>query len=165
MPVHAYKGMEIIMGSVPHGADIIDFLTSVCEEQGVKAGLISLIGSVSEASIAFYDQETKVYSDIPNTRAAMEIVSATGNVSLKEGKPFPHLHAVLSGASGLCVAGHVNRGTKIFAAEFNITRLDGPALARAPDKTTGLNLWKDVSASFRVDAENGACYKNRLLSQ
>ena len=143
MPVHEYKGMEIIMGSVPHGSDIIDFLTSVCEKHGVKAGLISLIGSVSEASIAFYDQDTKVYSDIQSAKAQMEIVSGMGNVSLKDGKVFPHLHAVLSGASGLCVAGHVNRGTKIFAAEFHITRLDGPELARGMDKTTGLNLWKD----------------------
>jgi hypothetical protein len=141
MPVHLYKGTEIIMGSVPHGADLIDFLTGVCVERGITVGVISVIGSVTVASIAFYDQKTHVYSDVAPAPGQMEIVSGSGNISLRDGKPFPHLHVVLSGPSGECVAGHVNRGTKIFAAEFSIARLEGPALTRGPDKVTGLNLW------------------------
>jgi len=142
MPVNNYSVSEIIMGSIPYGADLIEELTKTAVERGVTVGLVSLIGSVTEASLAFYHQDTKSYANVEPVKTPMEIVSATGNISLKNGAPFVHLHMILSAASGLTVAGHVNRGAKVFACEFTIWKLDGPALERGYDQTTGLQLWK-----------------------
>ncbi|MBI4666755.1 MAG: DUF296 domain-containing protein [Nitrospinae bacterium] len=143
MPVHEYKTGDVIMGSIPHGADLLDALTRICEERGVTVGLVSLIGSVSSAALAFYHQDIKTYENLAPVEIPMEIVSAMGNVSLKDGKPMVHLHMILSSSAGLCVAGHLIRGTKVFALEFSITKLSGPALERGMDNLTGLNLWKE----------------------
>jgi predicted DNA-binding protein with PD1-like motif len=71
----------------------------------------------------------------------VEILSGQGNVSLKDGKPFVHLHLVLGRSDGSCLGGHAAAGCKIFACEAAILALDGPALVREPDEATGLALW------------------------
>lgn len=143
MPVHDYKTSDVIAGNIPKGADLVESLAKICSERGVTAGLISLIGSVSEAAISYYHQDVKSYESIEPVKLPMEIVSASGNVSMKDGKPHVHLHAVLSASSGMCVAGHVDSGTKVFACEFSIIKLEGPELSRKRDDDTGLFLWRD----------------------
>jgi len=73
----------------------------------------------------------------------VEIASCTGNISLLEGEPFVHAHAVLADSSGRVLAGHLVRGT-IFAAELFVQELAEANLHRAWDKQTGLKLWSDM---------------------
>jgi uncharacterized protein len=63
-----------------------------------------------------------------------------GNISLKDGEPFVHAHAVLSDDEGKVRGGHLLGGT-IFAAEVHVTELLGETLARRLDNVTGLSLW------------------------
>jgi predicted DNA-binding protein with PD1-like motif len=70
----------------------------------------------------------------------VELVSCTGNVSLRDGRPFLHAHAALAFSDGKVVGGHLNSGL-IFAVEALIQELLGEPLARGYDSTTGLYLW------------------------
>jgi len=63
-----------------------------------------------------------------------------GNVSLKDGEPFVHAHAVLSDEKGNTRAGHLLEGI-VFAAEVHLSQLEGPKLERKYDEVTGLSLW------------------------
>lgn len=143
MKINECNTAGTLVGRVPHGADLLGYLTEVCEKSGVTLGAVSLIGAVSRAQIAYYDQEKKEYRQIGPFEEALEIVSASGNVSLKDGVPFVHLHAVFARESGECVGGHLTEGTTVFACEYTITKLDGPRLERGHDGTTGLFLWKE----------------------
>jgi predicted DNA-binding protein with PD1-like motif len=72
----------------------------------------------------------------------MEIVSLYGNVSLKDGRPFAHLHVVLPDEQGNGKGGHlVAGGAPVFACEVTIEEYSGPELVRNFDEQTGLFLW------------------------
>ena len=62
-------------------------------------------------------------------------------MSLKDGKPFLHLHAVLGDTKLRAWGGHLFHGSRIFAAEALLLRLQGQPLERRPDPVTGLALW------------------------
>lgn len=127
------------LGRLPEEGDIVAALTTFCEEQGIKAGWISAIGTVHRAVLGYFDQEDLVYRQIP-VEAEMEIVSCQGNVSLKEGAPFVHLHIVLAGPDGNTLAGHLFESV-VFVGEFWLQEMLGPDLVREPDPQTGLTLW------------------------
>ncbi len=125
-----------------YGTDLLEELNKVCNQENIKAGYIQVIGAVSSLKYGFYDQYAKEY--IYTTYAydeSMEIVSCSGNVSIKDGKPFCHIHIVAADKKGKCVGGHLVQGTSVFAAEVIIQEILGEDLIRDLDETTKLSLW------------------------
>src|SRR5437868_278914 len=118
----ALKTARVFLERIPHQADILDYLTAFCKKNDIRCGAIAVIGATSEATVGYYDQVKHVYAKTL-LREEMEIVSCTGNVSLKDGAPFLHLHAVLSDVELACYGGHVFPGSKVFAAEAHIQEL------------------------------------------
>lgn len=127
------------LGRLPTSEDMIESLTAFCREYGVGAGWITAIGTVRWAVLGYFDQEQQSYLRIP-VDEEMEIVSCQGNVSLKEGQSFVHLHAILSGREGETLSGHLFE-SEIFVGEFYLQELEGPALERRLDPQSGLSLW------------------------
>lgn len=117
--------------------EITDFILS----HQITLGHISLIGAVSSYHVGYYDSIAKKYISIEEERH-MEILNGTGNISLKDGKPFAHVHLTLADDTGKAVGGHLFEGVKIFACEAVITEFDGAPLIRELDEDTGLTLWK-----------------------
>ena len=70
-----------------------------------------------------------------------ELASCAGNISLKDGEPFVHVHVVLADEAGNTKAGHLLEGI-VFAAEVHLRQLEGPKLERKYDEVTGLSLWE-----------------------
>ena len=128
-----------LLARLDHGAEIIGQITDVARERKIKAAAISAIGALSQADLGFYDQAGREYR-VRRVEVPMEITSCTGNISLLEGEPFVHAHAVLADSSGTVLAGHLVRGT-IFAAELFLLELAEADLHRSWDKQTGLKLW------------------------
>jgi hypothetical protein len=142
MVINKYKEDGVIMGRVPHGADLLEWITEFLAKEQITLGTISLIGAVSQAAYSYYDQAEKTYHTIGPVEEELEILSAIGNISLKDGEPFAHIHIVFSDDKGKAYGGHLVPGTIIFAGEFHITMLSGPTLQRGFDETTGLYLWQ-----------------------
>jgi predicted DNA-binding protein with PD1-like motif len=69
-----------------------------------------------------------------------EIATCVGNISMKEGEPFVHAHAVLADRNGNAKGGHLLEG-KVFAAEVHLFELVGEKIVRRNDGVTGLSLW------------------------
>jgi uncharacterized protein len=122
-----------------HNSDLIEFITDFAKTNEITTATFTAIGALKSAKLAFYDQQKQTYSQMPLLEP-QEIASCIGNVSLKEGKPFTHAHAVLSDEKGNTRAGHILEG-KVFAAEIHLTELIGPKLTRKNDDQTGLSLW------------------------
>lgn len=142
----SFKPGKIYMGRLQKGTDIIRSIETFCEKNHIQAAWINIIGALDKATISYYDQHEHQYFH-RNLTGDYEIVSCSGNISLKDGKPFAHLHIVLSDTEFQAMGGHLwPESVSVFAAEYVIFELDKAPedsdLERCPDAATGLALWK-----------------------
>lgn len=136
-----YKIKRTIIGQLPHGTDLLEGLTQFVQKENIRCGRIHGIGATTHAIIAYYDQNTKKYNSM-EFKGGMEILNLTGNVSIRDGKPFVHVHILLSDPQGKVFGGHLMPGTKLWACEIFVDEFDGEELVRGHDENTGLFLWK-----------------------
>ena len=128
------------VGRLETGSDLVDEIERYCLEQGVVAAQVTVIGALRRAAYAYYEQHDHRYLEL-SSETHHEIVGFTGNVSLRDDKPFLHAHATFADADGATVGGHLLRGCEVFAAEVMIRELSGVTLVRTFDEETGLSLW------------------------
>lgn len=136
-----YSAGRRFVGCLSHSGDLVVMLEAFCIRHEITAAVFSLIGAVSKATLGTYDQAQQVYVTF-TAEGDLEILSCTGNISLKEGKPFVHAHIILAGEGGKTIGGHLFPGTVVFAGEVHMVELKGPQLMREYDQTTGLMLWQ-----------------------
>lgn len=128
------------IGQLPHGVDLLDELTAIVKREDIRMGRLSAIGATMNATVAFYDQNTQTYNPL-EFRGGMEILSLTGNISVRDGAPFVHAHIVLGDKEGKAFGGHLMKGTTVYALEVFIEEYEGDWLERKHDPLTGLYLW------------------------
>lgn len=124
---------------VEHDSDLVQFVTELAEKEKIMVGTFTAVGALKRAKLGFYDQERHEYQEI-RLDSPHEIACSVGNISIKDGRPFVHVHAVLADKNGITKAGHLLNGT-VFAAEVHLRELKGAELERKYDKVTGLSLW------------------------
>lgn len=131
-PVHVLR--------IPTGDDLLGSLEDFVISSDITTAWISYLGAVQSASLRYYDQAAKEYCDF-HIHQHLEVVSGTGNVSLLDGAPFIHTHAVLADSTGKAFGGHVNHGCEAWVIEARIEEYAGTAPVRTFDETTGLSIW------------------------
>jgi len=142
MALKEIKKHGMFMGRLPYGADLLEELTRICEDQGISNGRLEAIGAVRKACIGFYDQALRKY-EFTTLDTSLEILNLSGNISVKNGNPVVHAHITLADSAGRAFGGHLAAGTIIFACECIIESFDGPVFKRGYDEETGLPLWED----------------------
>ena len=120
-------------------SEIIDSVIEFSKKNTIMTATFTAIGALKSAKLGFYDQKQHEYLETL-LLAPQEIASCIGNISIKEGEPFVHTHAVLADLDGNIKAGHLLAG-KVFAAEIHVTELVGEKLVRKNDVVSGLSLW------------------------
>jgi hypothetical protein len=135
-----YTFGKIFIARLEHGSELLKSITDFAKEKKIAAGVFSIIGAVKRARIGYYDQKNHEYITA-SLDEPLEIVSCIGNLSLKGGEPFAHVHVVFADSRGQTKAGHLIDAT-VFAAELHLQELIGPELVREHDDVTGLALWK-----------------------
>ena len=128
------------VGRFQKDEDLFKSLTDFLENNNIKTGFISGIGALQKAVLGYYNQKEFKYQTIEVDKP-VEVVSFTGNVSIKDGHSFPHCHIVVADENGYTKAGHLMEGCRIFAFEFLIISLEGIPLERGFDQSTKLPLW------------------------
>lgn len=138
-----YSLKEVFVVKGDYNTDLLEQINNFCIEKNIKTGMINAIGAVQNIRLGYFDQNTKQYSALEDLseKGPFEIVNCTGNVSLKDEKPFCHLHIVVSDRDGKCFGGHLMPGVKVFALEFIVHSFDGAELKRGLDEITQLPLW------------------------
>jgi predicted DNA-binding protein with PD1-like motif len=126
------------------GTDLLQELNGAAAELGIEAGTLQVVGAVQTLAIVTFNQKEKRY-DEPLRYGEMEIAGGVGNVSLKDGKPFVHIHLTGAGPDGKAVAGHLVEGTSVWMIEAYFRKLDGPAPVRELDDEVGLPVWHSPS--------------------
>jgi len=128
------------MGRIPEGADIITYLDRFVREKAIGSGFLGLIGVVEKARLGFLDAGTGRYV-ITEIGEHREVASCVGDVSLRDGNPAIHAHAVLSDREGRTAGGHVLDGTVAHYVEFWISSLVGTPFERGLDPETNVTGW------------------------
>jgi uncharacterized protein len=137
--VREFKRGRSLLVRLDHGADLVVQISKLAVDEGIHTGTFSVLGAMTQAEIAIYNQKSHEYCSLL-VEENSELVSCTGNISTRDGKPFVHAHVVLADSDGKTVGGHLFYG-KIFAAELFLIELLGEPMVRLSDETTGLYLW------------------------
>lgn len=125
---------------IPTGEDLLGYLEEFVTTEGIDNAWLSYLGALQSAALRYYNQANKEYNDF-HIHDHLEVVSGVGNVSVLDGAPFIHTHAVLSDSAGHAFGGHVNHGCEVWAIEVKIEEFRGDPLVRVFDDVTGLSLW------------------------
>ena len=140
MGVLQYQASKELMVRLKSDADLVQSITELARSRQIEAGSFTAIGALKRARLAYYDQKNHEYREI-KVDSPHELASCTGNISLKDGDPFVHVHVVLADETGNTRAGHLLEAT-VFAAEVHLHQLTGPKLERKHDEVTSLSLWE-----------------------
>ena len=141
MNVYPSEDGRAALVRLERGSDMLRSLNEAAAELGIRAGTVQAIGAVGELAVAYFVQEEKRYHDI-RFPEHLEIGSVLGNVSLKDGAPFVHMHVTATRMDGTTVGGHLTEGTRVFLIEAYFRALDGPAPLREQDDEIGLAVWR-----------------------
>ncbi len=137
--MQVYKEARGLIICLSRGERIVEMLTHAAREQGVKGASIGGIGALSKVELGYYIVFEKRYE-----RTLLdddhELLSLVGNVSLKDGVPFVHVHANLGGRDFRSVGGHLFEATVGASAEIRMERWS-TAPVRMPDAAVGLSVW------------------------
>jgi predicted DNA-binding protein with PD1-like motif len=122
------------------GERVLATLAEFCEARGIRAGFFHAIGAVKNTEIGYYPLEKREYVFELHVEDR-EVASMTGNISLVDGKPFIHAHAVLSACeAGLgTIGGHVKECEVAVTLEVYLTPFNA-AISREHDESIGLKL-------------------------
>jgi predicted DNA-binding protein with PD1-like motif len=120
------------------GDEALATLLAFAREQRITAAKLQAIGAFREATIAYWNAETKQYEDIP-VPEQVEVLSFLGDLTSSDAGPKVHVHVTLGRRGGNTVGGHLRRGVVHPTLELFVTRYDA-VLRRARDDATGLEL-------------------------
>lgn len=126
--------------SIDNHEEIMAALADFCKKKKIKAGDITGIGAISEATFRFLDPATKQYVD-KVFEEQMEITNLTGNISSKDGEVYLHVHLTCSRRDYTCVGGHLLKARINGACELLVTDFGLTSVGRRFDPETGLNLY------------------------
>ena len=122
------------------GKDLLEALADFCHDNQVKCGIVSVIGSVANATIGYYDPAKKRYEKTVINQP-LELLNLTGNISIQDNRPMVHAHVTLADEEYNVIGGHLMLGTKIYVCEAYVQELVGEPKVRRTDKVTKLALW------------------------
>ena len=120
------------------GDDALETLLAFALEQRITAAKLQAIGAFRDATIAYWNAETKQYEDIA-VREQVEVLSFLGDLTSSDSGPKVHVHVTLGRRGGNTIGGHLRRGIVHPTLELFVTRYDA-VLRRAKDPATGLDL-------------------------
>ena len=122
------------------GDEVLESLAEVAARYDVSGGWFQGIGAAKEVQLGYYDLERRDY-DRTTIEGEVKIAPASGSLGRVEGRPFVHLHAVVSDRQCVPRAGHLFRAVTTATLEFVLFIADQP-IERTRDEATGLNLWR-----------------------
>lgn len=121
------------------GEEVVGSVTKFLRENGIKGGLISAVGAIEDIELGLYDFGKQEYKKRKFDDAEYELVSLSGNVSLKDDDIFAHIHASISNDKMELFGGHLFHAKVAVTVEISIIEL-GVMPVRVMDEDVGLPL-------------------------
>lgn len=121
------------------GDEVVAGLMAFAKEHKPRSAHFTAIGALSDATLAYFDWQSKEYQDI-GVKEQVEVLMLAGDIAWKaEGEPVVHAHAVLGRKDGSTRGGHLKAAHVRPTLELILT--EHPRhLERKPDPESGLAL-------------------------
>lgn len=120
------------------GERVVESITNYCIAHDINNAWLRGLGAVTDVQCGYYDLATREYV-FREYADVYEVLQLSGNVMLKEGKPFVHLHATFSDTDNQCFGGHVAEMTVAVTLEVELCGYSS-GHTRSYDEATGLFL-------------------------
>lgn len=130
---------RVIFARLSEDEDILEAILHVAKTNHISAGVFLLIGTLKKAKVGFFrgGKYETIGKDEP-----LEIVSCTGNISIKENEPFVHAQIAVSNEKGEVFGGHAMPGCVVsFTGELVLFEALNGKLRRKLDAKTMSYLW------------------------
>ncbi len=125
------------VGRVAQGKDALDSITAFAQEQNIVLGKVSGIGALEKVTIGYFDGKQYHYKSFAEP---VEVASLEGNISLKDGRVFAHLHVNVADKNFNSYGGHL-AASEVFCLEFVIQEYLGEEYTRQEDQEIPLSVW------------------------
>jgi len=124
--------------SLKAGARIPDDILALAKREKMVTARVEAIGGVEKLRLAYFNHHTKRYEE-HDFEEFLEVTGILGNVTLKDGKPFLHIHGTFGRSDLSTLAGHVMTAKVFPLLEVVITPTKNRDLRRFDDNL-GLNV-------------------------
>lgn len=136
--LHEERGLKTFALVFDKGDQVKNLLLDFAANNRFFDAQLTAIGAFSEVVLGYFDPHSKSYKEIP-VKEQVEVLSFSGNIVEKEGRPRLHAHVVVGKSDGTAHGGHFLEGRVWPTLEMIISEL--PAhLRRVHDRETGLAL-------------------------
>jgi predicted DNA-binding protein with PD1-like motif len=124
---------NLIVFRFEDGKDVIESLKRVTKEHKIQSGIIlSGIGMLRNFEISFYSREKAGY--VTNKfNEPVELLSLSGNISLRNDETFFHLHVALAKEDTTALGGHLKKAMVHNTLEGVIVKFSEIKLMRDPE--------------------------------
>jgi len=127
------KEGNLIVFRFEDGKDVIESLKRVTKEHKIQSGIIlNGIGMLRNFEISFYSREKATYVTTKFNKP-VELLSLSGNISLRNDETFFHLHVVLAKEDTTALGGHLKKAIVHNTLEGVIVKLSKIKLTRDPE--------------------------------
>ncbi|MCB0365062.1 MAG: DNA-binding protein [Bdellovibrionales bacterium] len=137
MVIEGQNGQLMVI--VEKGQNLVETLTSVAKEFKLKGGRISGVGAVEHVELGYYELHEKSYIRKTFSEGDFELISLNGNITLKGGEPYVHVHTSIGDKNFQVYGGHLFEAVVAVTAEVHIFPL-GTMPERLPNADIGLDL-------------------------
>ncbi len=100
------------------GDDILSSIGEICDCENIRAAIVTGIGGLQHVKVGVWGNSIGRYHTKVGTDPDMEMTALVGNVTMVEGKAFPHLHATVADSTNSVFGGHLLEGVVQNMAEI-----------------------------------------------
>jgi len=136
--IHELDGERTFALVFETGDEVMSNLVAFAGRNRLGAARLTAIGAFRDATLGYFDWETKHYEKIP-VDEQVEVLSLIGDVALKDGKPAVHAHVVVGRRDGSTRGGHLVEAH--VRPTLEVILVESPAhLRKEHDPVSGLAL-------------------------
>lgn len=136
--LHDEIGLKTFAIVFDKGDEVREGILEFANTNRLADSQVTAIGALSEVTLGYFDRLQKTYRKIP-LKEQVEVLSLTGNIVEKDGRPSLHAHVVVGKADGTAHGGHLLSARVWPTLEMILSEMP-VHLRRAYDEETGLAL-------------------------
>jgi predicted DNA-binding protein with PD1-like motif len=120
------------------GAIVPDAILRLIASEKIQSAKVEAIGGVRRLRLAYFNHRAKWYEEHRYSEF-LEVTSLLGNATIKDGRPFLHLHGTFGRKDMSVIGGHIIRAEVFPLMEVVISPTTNRALRRF-DERSRLNV-------------------------
>ena len=117
--MHSWQDDNSTIVVLEKGEKLVESLTQFAQLTQINAASLQGLGALEEVELGYYDLHKKTYKRT-TLKGDWELVAMNGNITLKDGMPFVHVHAALGGEDFSLKGGHLFEAVVAVTCEVSL---------------------------------------------